>query len=405
MIDVIDSNDEELFFRVAEARTPDMRRAVEAARSAFDDGPWPQLSHEERGHYLRELGAALLGLGDALADTWPRESGALYSIARSSGAVAASILNSYADLAPDFAWEQPMPTTNGAAFGLLAREPVGVVGAIIPWNGPLTLALYKIAPALLAGCTVILKAAPEAPGAAYLIAEAAEAAELPAGVLNVLTADRAVSEELVRDPRVDKISFTGSTAVGRRIAALMGERIGRFSVELGGKSAAVILDDADLETAAATLAASGCALSGQVCAALTRIVITADRHNDFVAALAEAYSSKRVGNAFDEGIQMGPLATARQRARVEEYIAKGVAEGAKLVAGGSRPQHLNAGYFIEPTVFAGVDNSSAIAQEEIFGPVLSVIPARDEEDAIRLANDTVYGLNASVFTPGRRSCP
>jgi acyl-CoA reductase-like NAD-dependent aldehyde dehydrogenase len=232
----------------------------------------------------------------------------------------------------------------------------------------------------------------------YLIAEAAEAAGLPPGVLNVVTADRAVSELLVRDPRVDKITFTGSTAAGRRIASICGERIARCTLELGGKSAAVVLDDADIETTAAALAQAECLLSGQVCASLTRIVVSRSRHDQMVEALAASFSQVRVGDPFDPATQMGPLAAERQRDRVEGYIAQGVSSGATLAAGGGRPKDLDRGWYVEPTVFGGVDNSSVIAQEEIFGPVLSVIPAADEEDAVRIANDTIYGLHGAVFT-------
>jgi aldehyde dehydrogenase (NAD+) len=398
MIDVVDSNNEELFFRVAEAHEADMSAAVAAARDAFDIGPWPRLTHVQRADYLRALGDELRARSDVLADIWPRESGVLFTMAKGSGAGAAAILEYYADLAVDYPWEEPAQPTLGGQFGLIVREPVGVVGAIIPWNGPLSLALYKLSPALLAGCTAILKASPEAPGSAYIIAEAAEAIGLPPGVINVLTADREVSELLVRDHRVDKIAFTGSTVAGRRIGSIMGERIGRYTLELGGKSAAVILDDADLGAAAATIAASECVLSGQVCASLTRLIVSRSRHDEFVEALADVFAGKVVGDAFDDATQMGPLAMSRQRDRVEGYIAKGIDEGAKLVTGGGRPKDLDRGYFIEPTVFADVDNASTIAQEEIFGPVLCVIAAADETDAVRIANDTIYGLNASVFT-------
>jgi aldehyde dehydrogenase (NAD+) len=207
-----------------------------------------------------------------------------------------------------------------------------------------------------------------------------------------------VSELLVRDPRVDKITFTGSTAAGRRIASICGDRIARCTLELGGKSAAVILDDIDIATAAGTLAANECFVSGQVCSSLTRIVVTRNRHDEFVDALTQSFAQVQVGDPFDPQTQMGPLASRRQRDRVEGYIAKGLAEGATLAAGGGRPKHLDRGWYIEPTVFGNVDNSSTIAQEEIFGPVLSVIPADDEQDAIAIANDTIYGLNASVFT-------
>jgi aldehyde dehydrogenase (NAD+) len=256
----------------------------------------------------------------------------------------------------------------------------------------------KIGPALLAGCTVILKSSPEAPGEGYLVAEIAEEVGLPPGVLNVVTADREVSELLVRDPRVDKITFTGSTAAGRRIASLCGERIARCTLELGGKSAAVILDDMDIAATARTLSQAECFLSGQVCSSLTRIVVTRRRHDELVEALAGTFSQVRVGDPFDAQTQMGPLAASRQRDRVEGYIARGVADGATLATGGGRPKDLDRGWYVEPTVFGNVDNSSAIAQEEIFGPVLSVIPADDEQHAIAVANDTIYGLNASVFT-------
>jgi aldehyde dehydrogenase (NAD+) len=257
----------------------------------------------------------------------------------------------------------------------------------------------KLAPALIAGCTVVLKSSPEAPGEGYVIAEAAAAVGLPPGVLNVVTADREVSELLVRDPRVDKITFTGSTAAGRRIFSICGERVARLTLELGGKSAAVILDDADIERAARSLARAECLISGQVCASLTRIVVSRRRHDEMVDALAAAFCAVKVGDPFDPASQMGPLAAERQRDRVEGYIAQGIAAGATLATGGGRPKDQNRGWYIEPTVFGDVDNKSVIAQEEIFGPVLSVIPAADEDDAVRIANDTIYGLHGAVFTP------
>jgi acyl-CoA reductase-like NAD-dependent aldehyde dehydrogenase len=397
-IDVIDPATEEQFLRVPAAAAADVARAVAAAREAFDRGPWPNLTHAERADYLRRLGKAVADRAEDLGQIWPRESGALYTTAVAAGQFAGMPFDEYAALADTFPFEERARPTMGGVFGLLVREPVGVVGAIIPWNAPLSLISHKICPALLAGCTVVLKLSPEAPGEGYLVAEAAEAIGLPPGVLNVITAERDVSELLVRDPGVDKITFTGSTATGRRIASLCGERIARCTLELGGKSAAVILDDADLEAAAKTLARSECFLAGQVCSSLTRIVVSERRHDEFVDALAGTFSKARVGDPFDPTTQIGPLTSARQRDRVEGYIAKGVEEGAKLVSGGRRPGHLDRGWFVEPTVFAAVDNSSTIAQEEIFGPVLSVIPAAGEDDMVDIANDTIYGLNASVFT-------
>ncbi len=396
--DVIDSSTEQVYFRVPEAQPADIDRAVTAARQAFDVGPWPTMTHADRAEFLTGFASGLRERAEDIGQIWPRESGALYTMARRGAAGIAGSFDYYAGLASTFPFEERAQPQMGE-FGVLVREPVGVVGAIIPWNAPIGLITYKLAPALLAGCTVVLKCSPEAPGDAYVVAEIAEAIGLPAGVLNVVTADRQVSELLVGDPRVDKITFTGSTAAGRRIASICGERIARCTLELGGKSAALILDDMDLHQAAVTLAKAECSLSGQVCSSLTRIVVTRRRHDELVEALAGAFSEVRVGDPFDPATQMGPLVSSRQRDRVEGYITQGVQQGAVLATGGGRPENLDRGYYVQPTVFANVDNSSVIAREEIFGPVLSVIPADDEEDVVAIANDTVYGLNASVFTP------
>jgi aldehyde dehydrogenase (NAD+) len=397
-VEVIDSATEELFFSVAEAQIADMDRAVAAARGAFDRGTWPRLSHAERGEYLHAIANALeKRIGD-IGEIFPRQSGIVHGAAMGVTTGNVAMFHFYGDLAETFPFEERVQPGDGSLFGLLVREPVGVVGAIIPWNIPLLLLTAKIAPALLAGCTVVLKASPEAPGEAYVLAEIAEEIGLPPGVLNVVTADREVSEHLVKNHDVDKIAFTGSTAAGRRIATLLGERIGRYTLELGGKSAAVVLNDADIEQTVGVLAGSETFLAGQTCSSLTRIVVPRERHDELVEALAANFAQVRVGDPFDPETQMGPLAMSRARDRVEGLIAMGIAEGARLVTGGRRPKHLDVGYYIEPTVFDNVDNSSTIAQEEIFGPVLSVLPARDEEDAVRIANDTIYGLNASVFT-------
>jgi aldehyde dehydrogenase (NAD+) len=397
LLDVVDSTTEQVFLQVAEAKGADIRRAVEAARRAFDDGPWPRLTHLERAEYLHSIARAFRARADVIGQVWPRQSGVLHSIARNGGQMAAGAFTLYADMADTFAFKESATPAAGGE-GWIVREPVGVVGAIVPWNVPVTIMAYKIAPALLAGCTVVLKASPEAPGEAYVMAEIAEEIGLPPGVLNVLTADREVSELLVRDPDVDKISFTGSTAAGRRIASILGDRLGRFTLELGGKSAAVVLDDADVAAAATELARAECMATGQLCSSLTRMIVVREHYDDFVAVLADEFARVRLGDPFDDDTGMGPLAMARQRDRVESYIRKGVADGARLVVGGRRPSHLQRGYFVEPTVFANVDNRSVIAQEEIFGPVLTVIRARDEDHAVALANDSIYGLNASVFT-------
>lgn len=400
-IEVITPSTEEPFVRVAEAQEADINRAVAAARQAFDEGPWPQMSHAERAGYLRQIARKIEERGLSLSKLWTSEMG----VARQMGDMwmpgIASIFDFYADLAGKFEFVERHEALHspGSAIGLLAHEPVGVVGAIVPWNGPLILITNKLAPALLAGCTMVLKSSPETPGEGLVMAEIAEEIGLPKGVFNVVTAEREVSEMLVRHPGVDKITFTGSTAAGRRIASICGERIARCTLELGGKSAGLILDDADLAMAAQSISQTARTLTGQVCSSLTRFIVSRHRHDDFVEALSEAFSKVKVGDPFDLATEMGPLAMRRQRDRVENYIAKGKAEGARLATGGQRPSHLNRGFFIEPTVFAGVDNNMTIAREEIFGPVLSVIPADDEQDAIRIANDSIYGLNSAVFTP------
>jgi aldehyde dehydrogenase (NAD+) len=395
--DVFNSGTEELFVSVAEAQAADMSAAVAAARHAFDHGPWPRMTHAERASYMNAIAAEMALRADDQASTWVIESGATQTHAGPRSKSVAGIWEFYAGLADTFPFQE-VHKPAVANTGLLVREPVGVVAAIIPWNGPLLMVAYKCAPALLAGCTIIVKGSPEAPGAAYLFAEVCEKVRLPPGVVNVLIAEREVSELLVRNPDVDKVTFTGSTAAGRRIGSICGERIARCTLELGGKSAAVILDDYDVEQAARTISGMATFLTGQVCSSLTRIIVDRKRHDDLVEALSACFSAVKIGDPFDLSTQMGPLAMSRQRDRVESYIQVGKREGARLAAGGGRPAHLNRGYFIEPTVFANVENRSTLAQEEIFGPVLSVIPADGEEAAIQMANDTIYGLNNSVFT-------
>ena len=397
-IDVITPSTEELFVKVAKAQAADIDRAVGAARTAFDKGPWPRMTHAERAGYLREIAKQWAARSGDLATIWTSEMGILKSMADLHARFISVPYNSYAALADTFAFEERHKPRAGGKVGLLVREPVGVVAAIIAWNGPAPMIAQKVAPALLAGCTVILKPAPEAPGAAYLFAQICEAVGLPPGVVNVLTAERDVSELLVRHPGVDKVTFTGSSAAGKRIAAICGERIARCTLELGGKSPAIVLDDYDIGTVAEMLSGTIRMMTGQICSMLTRVIVNRRRQDELLEALKSTVSSIRVGDPFAEGIDMGPLAMSRQRDRVEGYISKGIADGARLVTGGHRPPNLDRGFYVEPTVFGNVDNRTAIAQEEIFGPVLSVIPADDEAHAIALANDSPYGLNATVFT-------
>jgi acyl-CoA reductase-like NAD-dependent aldehyde dehydrogenase len=334
---------------------------------------------------------------DDLSRCWTEQTGLVFAKSQAVIPVMTATFRYYADLASSYPFVERHDQSTAANVGILLREPVGVVGAIVAWNGPALLIASKAVPALLAGCTVVIKASPEGPGEAYLFAEAAEAAGLPPGVVNVVVADREASESLVRDERIDKISFTGSTPAGQKVAALCGERIARISLELGGKSPALVLDDYDLGAAAGALATATTFLSGQVCSAVTRIIVTEHRHDDLVDALSAEFSKVVVGDPYDPNTDMGPLATRRQRDRVVNMITNAIDGGARLAHGGKRPD-LDHGFYLEPTVFAGVDNNSTIAQEEIFGPVVSVIAARDEDHAVALANDSRYGLSSAVFT-------
>ncbi|MDB5582409.1 MAG: aldehyde dehydrogenase [Bradyrhizobium sp.] len=397
-IDVITPSTEQRFFTVAEAQQPDINRAVAAARRAFDQGPWPRMSHAERAGFLSEIGKLVTARAPELAMIWTGEVGAVRTLSDAVTPMMGGVYDYYASLATTFPFVERHLPMGGGQVGLLVREPVGVVAAIIPWNSALSMIAYKIAPALLAGCTVVVKSSPEAPGAAHVMAEIVEAVGLPRGVFNFVTSERAASELLVRHPGVDKVTFTGSSAAGKAIGAICAQRVARCTLELGGKSAAIVLDDYDPAIVARSIAGSTRLLSGQICSSLTRLIVSRDRHDQLLEAVAAEFSRINVGDPFDGTTEMGPLAMRRQRDRVEAYIAAGKAQGATLAAGGVRPRHLDRGYYIEPTVFGHVRNDMTIAREEIFGPVVSIIAAADEAHAITIADDSDYGLNASVFT-------
>jgi aldehyde dehydrogenase (NAD+) len=387
--------------QIAEAMEADVDRAVAAARRAFDHGPWPRMTPVERAAYLKGLAQVMRDNTVMLGHCWTLEMGIHFNLSQQGGAGFSSFVDQHVGWAETFPWQEKFPTTDGyGGDALVVQEPVGVVAAIVPWNAAYVLSVIKIVPALVAGCTVVLKASPEAAIGPYLLAEFMESLKLPPGVINVIAADRQVSEYLVRHKDVDKVTFTGSTAAGRRIGSICGERIARCTLELGGKSPAIIMDDYDVEAAAKTLAQSTSFMTNQVCAALTRVIVTEGRHQKLVDALVSEFEKIKVGDPYDPNAQMGPLAMERQLERVERYIGIGQMEG-RMVTGGKRPSHLDRGYYIEPTIFAGVQSQATIAQEEIFGPVITVIPAKDEEDAVRLANDTMYGLDGSVFTNDR----
>ncbi|MEV0028853.1 aldehyde dehydrogenase [Nocardia sp. NPDC050793] len=375
----------------------DVDAAVAAARHAFDHGPWPVTPPLERAAVLTKAARLIEQRSADLLATLTAEMGAPQMIAMTLNQIpATAALDAYAALAQTFPWQE----TRVGGFGTtrVTREPRGVVAAITAWNVPLFLAVNKLAPALLAGCTVVLKPAPLTPLTANMVADIFTEAGLPEGVLSVLPADADVAEYLVSHPGVDKLTFTGSTAVGRKIGAIATGQLKSVSLELGGKSAAILLPDMDLAASIPVLAFSGLMNSGQGCVAQTRILAPRSRYDEILDALVEHVRTQKTGDPTDPTVQFGPLISERQRERVEGYIAKGKAEGARLVLGGGRPADLDRGWFVEPTIFADVDNKSTIAQEEIFGPVLSVIPYETEDEAVAIANDSAYGLAGSVWT-------
>jgi acyl-CoA reductase-like NAD-dependent aldehyde dehydrogenase len=350
----------------------------------------------ERGAFLRAMADELARREPELAAAWTAQVGGLASFAPIMTAGGTASIRHTIGLLDSFAFVQRRPSA-AVDTAIVAREPVGVVAAIAPWNAPYPIMSAKIAYALVAGCSVVMKPSPETPLEAYIIAEAAEAAGLPPGVINLVCGHRDASDHLVCNPGVDKVTFTGSTVAGKRIGAVCGERIARCTLELGGKSAAIVRDDFPLEAAAAILGNTIAVMSGQVCAMLSRAIVSKHRHDALAEEIAKVMQGLRIGKSTEPDTQLGPVAMRRQRDRIEAYIEEG-RKGADLVTGGRRPAHMNEGFFLEPTLFANVDNRSRIAQDEIFGPVLCLIPAEDEQDAIRIANESNYGLNGSVLT-------
>lgn len=396
MIELVSPDSEQVVACVAEADEADMDAAVAAAREAFDRGPWPRLAKAERLALFRKMVDHLRGRSDELARCWNAQVGGLMSFAPMMHAGGVMTLDQIAGFAEAFEFAE-VRASIAAPAAIIAHEPVGVVAAIAPWNAPFGIMANKVAYALVTGCTVVMKPSPETPLEAWIIAEAAEAAGLPPGVVNLVAGQREASDHLVCNPGVDKVSFTGSTLAGKRIASVCGSRIARCTLELGGKSAAIVRDDYSIEAAARLLSGTIVQMSGQICAMLSRVIVPRSRHDELADAIAEEMGKVVIGHSTDPATQLGPLAMKRQLERVEMYIEEG-RKSADLVCGGGRPSHLNAGYFIQPTLFANVENSSRIAQEEIFGPVLSLIPCDDDDDAIRIANDSAFGLNGAVLT-------
>lgn len=382
--------------RVPEGTIADMDRAVAAARDAFDNGPWPRMDPVERAGIVQKLSDLYAAHLEDFARIITDEMGSPLLFSQMAQAPMPQLMLQYfVDLARTYPFEERRDGVLGPI--LVRREPVGVVGAIVPWNVPQFVSMSKIAPALVSGSTVVIKPAPETPLDMFLLAELMSEAGIPEGVFNVVPAGREVGEHLVTHPGVDKIAFTGSTAAGRRIASLCGEQLKRCSLELGGKSAAIVLADADVESTVSGIEFTGLMNNGQACVAQTRILVPRSNYDEWVDALGSMASRQVVGDPSDLSTTLGPLVAERQRDRVEGYIEIGKSEGARVVAGGTRPD-TDTGWFVDATVFADVDNSMRIAQEEIFGPVLCVIGYDDEDDAVRIANDSDYGLAGSVWT-------
>lgn len=405
-ITVVSASTEEVLGQVPGATAADVDAAVAAARDAFDDpAGWSRWEPAQRAEALLRLADALDKRGEDIAHRVSSQNGMPIAVSRQVEAVfPATLLRYYAELVRDRESEERRAGLFGGTT-LVRREPVGVVGAIAPWNFPQTLAAFKYAPALAAGCTVVLKPSPETVLDSYLLAEAVEEAALPPGVVNIVTGGSDIGAHLVSHPGVDKVAFTGSTAVGRQIAETCGRMLRPVTLELGGKSAAIILDDADLNSAHTAQALFGATLlnNGQTCYLSTRILVPRSRYAQIVDVFTGLVQGLTVGDALDPGTQIGPMASAQHRQRVEGLIAQGRAEGARVTAGGGRPSQLDKGWFVEPTVFADVDNSFTVAREEIFGPVLSLIPYTDVDEAVRIANDSAYGLGGTIWTsdPGR----
>lgn len=392
-LDVIDASNEEVLARVPEGTAADVDTAVAAARDAFES--WSQTTVDERAGYLTRISEGLAKRTDELAEILAREVGMPLMLSKliQVGLPAANF-GTYAALVRQHPFEEQLGNS------LVLREPVGVVGCITPWNYPLHQIAAKVAPALAVGCTVVLKPSEVAPINAFILAEIIHAVGLPKGVFNLVCGvGPVVGEAIAAHPSVDMVSFTGSTRAGRRVSEVAAQSVKRVALELGGKSANILLDDADLEKAV-TNGVNACYMnSGQTCSALTRMLVPRSKHDQAVAIAKRVAEAFTVGDPVQGKFKLGPLVSAAQQDRVRKYIRKGIEEGATLVTGGpEQPSDLSKGFYVKPTVFANVNNRMTIAQEEIFGPVLCIIPYENEEDAVRIANDSIYGLAGGVWS-------
>ncbi|MFJ3672561.1 aldehyde dehydrogenase [Streptomyces sp. NPDC090106] len=401
LLDIASPHDRSVVGRVAQAQPADIDRAVAAARASFDSGAWRLTPPAERIAVLRRFNALREENAENIAHLISLENGSAGWFTRAGQPGLTRQANAYLKAAEEFGWEETLVPSDPASpiRSVVRREAVGVVAAVIPWNSPFSSATSKIIPALVAGNSVVLKVSPENSLSMGFLAELLEQVGLPEGVISVLPADRETSEHLISHPDVDKIAFTGSTRAGRRIAAIAGEQLKRVSLELGGKSAAIILPDADVAKAVAGLKFGSLLNNGESCIAQTRILAPREKYEEVVAALKELVESLKVGDPNEPDTFIGPMIRPDQQERVRNYIQLGIDEGARLVTGGPHiPEGLEKGNYVTPTVFADVDNSMRIAQEEIFGPVLVVIAYDGEDDAVRIANDSEYGLSGGVWS-------
>ena len=394
-IDVISPSTEQLVGRVPVALPEEIDAAIAAARGALDIGPWPRLSVSERAQYLRRLVAGLDARRDAIVGAQIDEMGAPFRFVVENFDAIAPFLERMIKDAERIALREVRDGTVGKV--LVLREPIGVTAGVTPWNSPVMVELSKLFPSLLMGCPIVLKPAPEAPLSAYLIGDAVVDAGSPEGVVSIVNGGVNEGAYLVGHRGIDHVTFTGSVQAGRAIAAACAERLCRVTLELGGKSAAVILPGVDMTRFLPALIGGSLRNSGQICVSTNRVIVQEDDRDRLVAQLVDYVSQMKVGDPHDTDTDFGPLAAAHQRRVVEHFIESGIAQGGRVVLGGGRPADQPRGWYVEPTIFVDVDPTMAIAQEEIFGPVLSVMTYRDEREAVAIANDSRYGLGGAVF--------
>jgi acyl-CoA reductase-like NAD-dependent aldehyde dehydrogenase len=400
-ITVVNPATEAVVGEVPQASAKDVVRAIEAARRAFDEGPWGRSTPRDRSAAMLRIAEVIDRRREEIVAINMAEAGSTRPVAEY--AQVQNGLTQFVDMAervlPGFPFEVGMLPLDGAILsqGVVLKEAAGVAALITPFNFPFFLNIMKLGPALAAGCTTILKPSPLTPLEAFVLGEIVEEADLPPGVLNVVTGDLAAGEELTSNPLVDVVSFTGSDAIGRKVMSQASSTLKKVVLELGGKSANIVLADADLDRAAADVVAGFTLHCGQTCTALTRVIVDERVHDELVERATQVLAAIKVGNPAEDGVGMGPLISSGQRDRVERYVQQSVEDGCRVAFGGGRPAGLDAGWFVEPTLLVDVANDHRVAREEIFGPVGVVISCKDEDEAVRLANDSDYGLGGSVW--------